>query len=132
MSLIIESLKARGVDSISPDGARVAVLLEAWVGLHHLSQNEIRRTDWSGDYVEMVFNQPSLATFDGDALTRLVFVAHDHCVRVEICGTGRRDSICVLFHPRQRASNDGGPLWSRHPSLEEAVAAWRTSHQVAP
>jgi hypothetical protein len=129
MSLIIESLKARGVDSVSPDGARVAVLLEAWVGLHHLSQNEIRRTDWSGDYVEIIVDQ-SMATFDGDLLTRLVFAAHDHGIRVEICGVGRRDAMCLVFHPRQHRQD--GPMYARHPTLEEAVAGWRATNRVAP
>lgn len=62
-----------------------------------------------------------VSSFDGDGLTRLVFAAHDACCRVSI-------ESCSPTHLRVnlwlRSSRDGG-LMSRHPTLEQAVAAWR-------
>jgi len=62
----------------------------------------------------------SFATFDGNMLTELVFLAHDKAVRAEIKGGGpHRVKICIWQRTRE------GRLYDRHPTLEEAVAGWR-------
>jgi hypothetical protein len=64
-----------------------------------------------------------LATFDFDALTRLVFLAHDKCVRAAVEASGpRMVKICIW----QRSQRDG-QIWSRHPTIEQALADWRSN-----
>lgn len=66
-----------------------------------------------------------LATFDGDALTRLVFAAHDRCCRVEVAPSAP-NRLRISAHPRSR---EGG-LPRCHPTLEDALAAWREQHRL--
>lgn len=63
----------------------------------------------------------ALSTFDFDDLTRLVFLAHDRCVRVEIVqgGPGRVGIAIWKRHCRE------GDFCERHPTIERALAAWR-------
>lgn len=64
-----------------------------------------------------------LSTFDQDKLTRLVFLAHDRCVRAEITHSGpRMVRICIWQRIRE------GGITDRHPTLEQAVSAWRARH----
>lgn len=67
-----------------------------------------------------------MATFDFDYLTRLVVLAHDRCVRVEICqgGPGR---VGVVLHKRFTREGD---MYKRHPTMEAAVAGIRAKHPV--
>ena len=62
-----------------------------------------------------------LATFDFDTLTRLVFLAHDLAVRVEIQST-RKNCVLILFHERTHEKNTDLLF---HPTLEQAVEWWR-------
>lgn len=67
-----------------------------------------------------------LSTFDFDALTRLVFLAHDKCVRVQIVQGGPR---CVGIVIWQRAKRDGS-MFERHPTIEQAMEVWRKYHPM--
>jgi hypothetical protein len=108
-------------DRISDAGARCAGLLDAWLmGLHHLPV-EARKIDWSGEWVELTF-WSSFSTFDFDELTRLVFLAHDHCIRAEISAAMRY--LRVSLYPRVR----DGLICDRHPALEKVMADWREHH----
>lgn len=61
-----------------------------------------------------------LATFDGNLMTELVFLAHDKAVRAEIQGSGpKRLNIAIFQRVRE------GRMYDRHPTLEEAVEQWR-------
>lgn len=65
-----------------------------------------------------------LATFDFDGLTRLVFLAHDKCVRAEICQSGPgRVGICIW-----KRHGRSGDMFARHPSLKCALINWRAKH----
>lgn len=68
-----------------------------------------------------------LSTFDFDYLTRLVVLAHDACVRVEIVSSapGR---IGLVLHKRASRSGD---MFERHPTIEEAIANMRPSRAAA-
>lgn len=59
----------------------------------------------------------SIASFDFDAMTRLVWLAHKLAIRVEVMGAGQFLKIAV--HRRSRGADR---LGSRHPTLDEAVA----------
>jgi hypothetical protein len=62
-----------------------------------------------------------LATFDSDALTRLVIGAHDNAIRVALYPrSANRQNIAMC--PRGRRGAD----CERHPTIEEAVADFRS------
>lgn len=58
-----------------------------------------------------------LSTFDFDYLTRLVVLAHDACVRVEIVSSGP-GRIGLVLHKRAGRT---GSSYDRHPTMEEAI-----------
>ena len=65
-----------------------------------------------------------LATFDYNQLTRLVVMAHDQCIRVEVrAKTFRAVEICIW----KRQGREGG-MSERHPELEEHIASIRKSN----
>lgn len=67
----------------------------------------------------------NLATFDGNLLTELVFLAHDKAVRAEVKQGGPyKVKICIWQRARE------GRLYDRHPTLEQAVAEWRKSNPL--
>ena len=110
---------------ISPLGESAASLLsDLFAGSHHIPPRALRRVDWSNPYwIEFVIDA-HFATYDASNLTRLVFLAHDYCLRVSIEPAAYR-YFRLIFHPRQRE----GDIFTRHPSLEQAVATWRELHQ---
>lgn len=64
-----------------------------------------------------------LSTFDFNALTRLVIVAHDDCLRISLAPAAR-DYFRVTITERERGADN----WSRHhPTMEEAIVAYRLS-----
>ncbi|HEY1171066.1 MAG TPA: hypothetical protein VGH19_06805 [Verrucomicrobiae bacterium] len=115
-------LKANGAKEISPTGLRVAVLLDdLFNGLHHFP-GDIRKVEWSHEYyVAVNVQRQNFSTFDFNNLTNLVFLAHDHCIRVQI-SEERGPCIRFLFHPRK--TREGG-FSQRHPTLEQAVKEYR-------
>ena len=87
-------------------------------GEHHMNKvvshgRGIKTSEWSG----------KLSTFDFDLLTRLVVLAHDACVRVEIASSGP-GRVGIVLHKRH--SRDGS-VFDRHPTIEDATAAVRAS-----
>jgi hypothetical protein len=115
--------------TVSENGARCAELLRVWLGgLHHFpgGDKELRATDWSSFFVAVRIRHLSLDTYDGDRLTRLVLLAHDHAIRVGLSSEAMK-SITITLHPRPR---DGGVM-RRHPTIEEALAMHRRFHPEA-
>lgn len=108
-------------------GKRVARLLEAWDGLHHFDAAEMKKINWADPYCIILRIRGVGATFDFSELTRLVFLAHDHCIRVEILPCNPQ-FVRLLFHPRRTRE---GFATDRHPTLERAVAAHRESFPEA-
>jgi len=70
----------------------------------------------------------TLATFDFDTLTRLVFLAHDLAVRVEIQST-RKHCTLIYFHQRTHNNIKDFKSTENHPTLEQAVKWWRKHHE---
>lgn len=80
---------------------------------------------WDGVYwnfgggVAVPWQHGHFATFDFDRLTRLVFLAHEARIRIELRVHGRGWLICGW--PRSHDAENCG----RHPNLDEAVTAFR-------
>lgn len=108
----------------SPLGEEVAEAMgEIWQGLYHLPPHSIEKTKWDDPYVICVNIRGSLATTDFNQLTRLVFIAHDRCLRLEICPSGP-GLLRLMWHKRQR----GGGVSKDHPTIEGALEKWRKYH----
>lgn len=114
------------IENMSPLGATVADLLgDAWCGIYHLETKDLKAVDWANNqYIEFVLRDKPLATFDSGELTRLVFLAHDYAIRVNVEAKHRRQ-LLLTFHQRKR---EGG-IWERHPTIESALELWRKYHQ---
>lgn len=115
---------------LSPLGRAVADMLGEWIhGLYHLPDHVLRSTEWGNTRVVAVELRGAflggLATYDSDELTRLVFLAHDACVRVSIEARGPHH-LCFRFSLRKL--REGGSVWDRHPTIEGALARWREEH----
>lgn len=74
---------------------------------------------WGDRFISLSWRD-SLATFDFDRLTRLVFMCHDARIRLDI-KPGNMSVLRLYFHRR----GDIGRSVATHPSLSEAVAAYR-------
>lgn len=118
-----EWIKAAFKTELSPLGKDVARLLhDLYSGIYHI-QRECSRTNWTNDgYIEIVL-RGCWCTFDDDKLTRLVFLAHDYGIRVQMDARSN-GYIRIMFHRREREGN----LYRRHPSIETALAEWRKYH----
>ena len=62
-----------------------------------------------------------LSTFDFDRLTKLVFLAHDRCIRVEMCNGGPCRTSIALHRRHTRV----GGTFDRHPTVEQALTSHR-------
>lgn len=86
-----------------------------------------KRVDWHyGNGVSFVVRSNSLATWDFDQLTRLVIGAHDECIRLEISPCSFQ-YIRISMWPRKGRE---GPMHSRHPTIEDAIATYRRLSEV--
>lgn len=110
---------------LSPLGAAVADLLgDVFFGIYHLDAGALGRVKWSDPhYILVNLRHHSLATFDGDELTRLVVLCHDRCLRLDLKAIAPL-TLQLLFHQRQR---EGG-IWKRHPTIEQAVERIRSAY----
>ena len=122
----------KGDKQASECGIRVAELLDRWQGLHHMENDQMAKVDWSNpNWQELKLNSAyscgSMATYDFSALTTLVFLAHDLCIRVDVHPCNPR-FLRLMFHPRQR----DGSMSHRHPTLTEAVSKWRDLNAASP
>jgi hypothetical protein len=99
-------------------GVRVADLLGEWkYGIYHLDPKALKKVNWANtNYIEFTLGWTSLSTVDFNELTRLVFLAHHCCLRIDIDATTRKH-LRMLFHPRSR----NGVYSQRHPDIQEAL-----------
>ena len=87
-------------DAWRDDLARCAwVLVRAYRGAHHVPRVRV------GDRWLETNHCGDLSTADGDLLTRLVVLAHDAAVRVEISSSGPYMGK-VMLHPRRPGQGD--------------------------
>lgn len=89
---------------------------ELYFGKHHIPAKVL---PWGDGWC--VNHYGDLSTFDFDTLTRLVFLAHDSCIRVELSQGGPR-AIKIAIWKREGRT---GRIYDRHPTIETALEAWR-------
>lgn len=110
---------------LSSLGAKVADFLGDWQrGIYHLSLRELLRADWKNTfYIEVGIYCSGMSTFDFDDLTRLVFLAHEMALRVQIVPSTHHH-MRILFHEREHGEiSSGAARW--HPTLDEAVRLFK-------
>jgi hypothetical protein len=61
----------------------------------------------------------SMATYDGNELTRLVLLAHEKCIRVQV-EQGGPNRLRIAIWKRERE----GDMFQRHPTIEQALEAF--------
>lgn len=104
-------------------GQATEFFAELFCGEHRIPRGGVK--EWGIGWC--VSTWADLSTFDADKLTRLVFLAHDRCVRVEVTHSGpRMVRICIW----QRDTREGS-ITERHPTIEQALATWRERHPAA-
>jgi hypothetical protein len=82
-------------------------------GEHHIpGKVEAFGMGWS------VVGRFSLATYDGDLLTRLVLCAHKHAYRVEVQGAGGFGRLRIAVWKRKRR----GSMDERHPDIQSVIS----------
>ena len=95
----------------------IALFCDLVGGQHNLNGNFL---NLGGNGV-CINQKRSFATYDDNWLTKLVFMAHDRCIRVELQAAGHGNMRVILF---KRAGRDGRML-ERHPTLEHAIESFR-------
>jgi hypothetical protein len=96
------------------------LLADLWHGFHHVHG---RVHEW-GRGIKINTWHTRLATYDFDGLTRLVLLAHDAMIRVEIIPSGPR-LVGLTLHKRHAREGD---MSERHPTIEDALATHRKYH----
>lgn len=83
-----------------------------YCGEHHIP-NELKSHGSAGWEVS---DTVPMATTDFDRLTKLVIMAHDRCIRVDIqpCGMNRYK---IVLHKKDRS----GELSLSHPTMEDSI-----------
>lgn len=97
------------------------LLAEVWGGFHHV-HGQIHK--W-GPGIKINTWNPRLATYDFDGLTRLVLLAHDNMIRVEVIPSGPR-MVGLSLHKRHKRD---GSMFERHPTIEAALEQHRKYYQ---
>ena len=99
-------------------GEAVANLLgDLFFGIYHLDPKALRRVDWTNNHhIEFSLGWHCLSTVDYDELTRLVVLAHDRAIRVQIEASTHK-FLRLMFHQRTRGDNS----MSECPTLEDHI-----------
>ena len=93
------------------------LLADLFGGFHHV-YNEPKE---HGTGICLNTSSHRMATFDFNALTVAVFMAHDRMIRIEIAPSGP-GMVKLCLHKRHKRD---GMMYERHPTIEQALAAYR-------
>ena len=94
------------------------LLADLFLGWHHISG---KLHEWGSGIKLNTTNVHHFATFDFDALTRAVILAHDRKIRFEIAPSGP-GMIALICHKRHKRE---GRMYERHPTIEQAIEDFR-------
>lgn len=115
----VEFLKWYYRGGFSDLGANVALLLDRMWGLHNINKTSLKKVHWANDvWIDFTCNKP-LSTVDSNDLTRLIVIAHEMMLRIELRGLGP-GYIRLTFHQRKsRDKSEGFFAWC--PTIEDHV-----------
>lgn len=97
---------------------------EIYCGKHHIPGKHCEPVPWGDGWC--VNHTGELSTFDFNKLTRLVFLAHDRCVRVSIQSSGP-GMVRICIWQREKRT---GSIFESHPAIETALEDWRKIHPL--
>jgi len=111
-------------------------LADVYGGFHHVC-GEIKKSGAGGIYLQL--DHVSFATFDFDEMTKIVFMAHDRCIRFGVAGPRMEEAeheghtyevpvMTILVSGRKR----DGSMSERHPPLEKAIHDFREKYPQSP
>ena len=130
---LVDTLRRYGVKEFSHRGLRCLDFLVRLYRGHHRIPRSVNAYDWTlkGHRLQVLFHSrgATMSSTDFDELTRLVFLAHDLCVRVEVGARGMYG--CLWLSPRD-ASDPAVGVWEAHPTLETTLARWRKTNAPGP
>lgn len=106
-------------DWMSDDQFECAKMLRDLFGGWHHIDGPIKQF---GDGVQHNASPNWFSTFDFNLLTRLVFMAHDRCIRASVDPSGPGLIKVTLFKRHTRE----GSMSQRHPTLDEAIQIYRS------
>jgi hypothetical protein len=110
-----------------PAFIRCLNMLSEWQGLHHIDARSLEKNDCRNRWCEInEYGGASMATVDGDKLTRLVLLAHEHCIRVDI-GPCNMRYVKITLYPRDIRE---GSNMDHHPTIDEVYFKWRESRPI--
>jgi|GEM_PF-2434429 len=100
----------------------VALFSDFFRGEHHIPGPKYKGENVREyEFGWCVLTDSDLSSFDIDTLTRLVLLAHDRAVRVEVESAMRYLRIAIWKRGREGGVN------VRHPTIEQAIEAWRAT-----
>ena len=120
------------IDNMSPLGEEAADFLgDLYLGIYHMDTKSLFKVDWADDHCIRVQLPAcrSLATFDGDMLTRIVVLSHDRMLRVDLM-TVNFNYMAMLIH--KRLYREGGDSYHRMPTMEDHTERIRTCYAIKP
>lgn len=98
-------------------GIKTAIILtKLFQGMHHVPVSQIKKINWKSEFNIPFSYFASMSTFDDNLLTRLIILAHEYCVRVEIKACNFH-YFTIQFSKR---TGREGPSHDRHPTVEQA------------
>lgn len=108
--------------------AAADLLGDVFLGIYHIDTKLFRQVDWSDEQCIFVPINSSLCTVDFDHLTRLMVLAHDRMLRVELKGRSRGWLSVGVWQRNSRT----GSVWQRCPTLEEHAMQLRAHFNAEP
>ena len=96
-----------------------AFFSELYYGEHHIPGYKVHEF---GHGFCVKHSHGGLATFDSNYLTRLVLMAHDKCIRVDVSPI----SFCYLRIAIWKRQNRDGNWSEKHPTIETALKEFRS------
>jgi hypothetical protein len=103
--------------NLTPDQQECyALLCDLMCGEHHV--HDIYQF---GEGIQMPLLSHVLSTFDFSHLTKLVFLAHDRCIRAAVTPFGA-NKLAIVLHKRHARE---GKMHERHPTIDEALNCYR-------
>jgi hypothetical protein len=113
---------------MSPLGEKAADFLgDVFRGIYHLSGSShcsLSKVDWTEKHnIEVILYSGGWSTWDFSELSRMVVLAHDRCLRLEIAPYSFH-YIKLFISQRERT----GDISARHPTMEDHIAIIRKEY----